>query len=146
MVRVLLVEHLKTDRYIISEELSSRYAVTAIASAAEAIAFAGTNPFDVALIDVMLRDDLDSIPSLLELQRVRKQSFLPLAMTAYVDDGRRSRLFQAGFAAVIDKPVDIDRFEKVIRIHNGAGVPSHNHSSQALPAFGQSSAGLLIFQ
>ena len=147
MVRVLLVEHLKTDRYIISEELSSRYCVTALASAAEAIDFSRTHPFDVALIDVMLRNDMDSIPLLLELQRVRKQSFLPLAMTSYVDDGRRSRLFQAGFAAVFDKPVDIDRFEKVIGIHRGAGLSGHDHSRvPVLKEFGQFAPEFRIFQ
>jgi CheY-like chemotaxis protein len=138
MVRVLLVEHLKTDRFIISGELSPRYSVTALASAEEAIDFAHTNPFDVALIDVMLRNDLDSIPLLSELQRLRKQSFLPLAMSSYVDDGRRSRLYQAGFVAVFDKPVDIDRFENVIRMHSG-GVSGHNNTIfPPLAAFRQS--------
>ena len=130
MARVLVVEHLKTDRYIISQELAQGYAVTALASADEAIAFARTQAFDIALIDVMLRNDLDSIPLLATLQQIRKNAFLPLAMSSYVDDGRRARLFQAGFVAVFDKPFDIDQFEKVIGIHSGA-----SGYSTSFPAF-----------
>jgi len=120
MVRILLVEHLKLDRYIISQELSVRYAVSALGSAEEAIRFAQTNSFDIALIDAMLTSDLDSIPLLWELQRLRKQAFLPVAISCYVDEGRRTKLCQAGFVTVLNKPIDINRLDKVIRMHTEA--------------------------
>lgn len=105
MQHVLVVEDLQIDRFMIKKELSSAYQVTTLSSATEAGAFARSHSFDIALINVMLRDNLDSITLLHELQSIRRSYFLPIAISCYVDDRRYYKLNQAGFVSTFRQGV-----------------------------------------
>lgn len=114
MKRVLIVEDLKVDRFVMTSELSGDYHVTALSSAEKACAFAHRNIFNIALINVMLRDDLDCIPLLHSLQKIKGYDFLAIAISCYVDEERYFKIREAGFTAVLQKPLDKFIFQNLI--------------------------------
>src|SRR4051812_2463346 len=113
-MHVLIVDDLKTDRYILKKTLSPFFEVTTLSSAKEAVTFAIDNTFDIALINVMLRADMDCIELLLDLQ-FSQTNFLPYAITSHIDSGREDRLLEAGFKEVIQKPFELERFIELLK-------------------------------
>jgi CheY-like chemotaxis protein len=110
-MRVLAVEDLQSDRLIIKKELGPEFHVTTLSSENEAIAFANVHEFDVALINLMLREDLDGVRLLKKLKQIRQNDFWPIAITCYVDPSRYSIAMNAGFQAVMMKPFDLQTFK-----------------------------------
>jgi CheY-like chemotaxis protein len=113
-MHVLIIEDLKTDRYIFKKMLSPFFEVTTLSSAKEAITFAIDNTFDIAIINVMLDKDMDCIELLHDLQ-FSQTHFLPYAITSYVDADREERLLEAGFKQVIRKPFELERFIELLK-------------------------------
>ncbi|HEY5826622.1 MAG TPA: response regulator [Cyclobacteriaceae bacterium] len=113
-MHVLVIDDLKTDRYIFKKVLSSFFEVTTLSSAKEAVTFAIDNTFDIALINVMLCSDMDCIELLHDLQ-FSQSHFLPYAITAHIDSNREERLLEAGFKEVIRKPFEFERFIELLK-------------------------------
>lgn len=113
-MHVLIVDDLKTDRYILKKTLSPFFDVTTLSSAKEAITFAIDNRFDIALINVMINTDMDCIELLHDLQ-FSQTKFLPYAITSYVDQKRTERLRDAGFKEIIRKPFELERFVELLK-------------------------------
>jgi len=113
-MHVLVVDDLKTDRYILKKILSPFFEVTTLSSAKEAITFAIDNTFDIVLINIMLSSDLDSIELLHDLQ-FSQTKFLPYAITSHIDQKREERLVEAGFKEVIRKPFELERFIELLK-------------------------------
>lgn len=113
-MHVLVVEDLKTDRYILKKILSPFFDVTTLSSAKEAITFSIDNSFDIALINVMLNTDMDCIELLHDLQ-FSQTKFLPYAITSHIDQQRTDRLIEAGFKEVIRKPFELERFVELLK-------------------------------
>jgi CheY-like chemotaxis protein len=110
-IRVLAVEDLQSDRLIIKKQLGREFCVTTLSSESEAIAFAGVHEFDIALINLMLKEDLDGVRLLEKLKQIRQNDFWPIAITCYVDPSRYTIAMRAGFQAVMMKPFDLHTFK-----------------------------------
>jgi DNA-binding NtrC family response regulator len=107
---VLAVDDLRIERFIIKKQLGSDFRVTTLSSANEAVAFAKSHEFDIALINLMLRDDLEGIHLLNKLKRINRNDFLAIATTCYVDQKRYDAVMRSGFHALMIKPLNLDRF------------------------------------
>lgn len=113
-MHVLVVDDRQEDRFIIKKLLKPHYAVTTLSSAREAVAFAQSHAFDVALLNAMLRTDLDAIDLLRALQCIHSDAFLALACTCHPEPQRQQKLLQAGFKKVLHKPFDVDAFVTLV--------------------------------
>ena len=58
----------------------------------------------------MLRNDLDCIPLLKELEKIRIKHFTAMAITSYIDQARMARILRAGFTNILFKPFDRNLF------------------------------------
>jgi CheY-like chemotaxis protein len=112
-----VVDDLQTDRFILKKLLAPYYGVTTLSSAREAIAFALSHTFDVALLNVSLLYDMDCLDLLQQLRSIQAHSFTAFATTCHVDKGRYRKLLQSGFESVIMKPFDIDEFNLLVKNH-----------------------------
>lgn len=101
-----MVDDLQYDRLFIKNELCSDYHVTTLSSAVEARAFALTHSFDIALLNVMLRNDLDCIDLLKDLEVIAERQFVAIAITSYIDSLREKKIMAAGFKSIMGKPFD----------------------------------------
>lgn len=113
-MHILVVDDLITDRFIVKKMLQPEYHVTTLASAREALAFAATRPFDIAILNVMLKDDLDGIDLLLDLREMKGPAFQAFAITCHIDDRRASLLLDSGFVEILKKPFDKDHFTRLL--------------------------------
>lgn len=113
-MHILVVDDLQTDRFIIKKILQPDFNVMTLSSATEARAYARSHTFEVALINVMLRNDLDGIELLHDLRRLNPQRFEAIAITCHVDDSRQRQLLRSGFKSVMKKPFDRFHFETII--------------------------------
>ncbi|AYB34350.1 response regulator [Chryseolinea soli] len=109
-MHVLVVDDLKEDRFIIKKLLTPRFNVTTLSSAPEARAFAMSRGFDVAVVNAMLREDLDGIALLRDLKAICPNNFLALACTCHPEPSRTRKLLQAGFKDILLKPFDVNAF------------------------------------
>jgi CheY-like chemotaxis protein len=116
-MHVLVVEDLQTDRFILKKLLTPHYGVTTLSSSREAIAFALSHTFDVALLNVSLLHDMDCLDLLYELRSIQAHPFTAFATTCHVDKGRYRKLLQSGFESVIMKPFDVDEFNLLVKKH-----------------------------
>jgi CheY-like chemotaxis protein len=114
-MHILIVEDQKLDRFISKKLLSPFFEVTTLSSATEAVSFALSNQFDIALINVMLNRDLDSIELLQDLQFIHAEKFIPYAITCHIDATREDLLLKAGFRKVIRKPFDLEFFVELLK-------------------------------
>lgn len=130
-MRVLVVDDLQVDRFLIKKQLTPHYEVTTLSSATEAMAFAVDQKFDIALLNVMLTFDMDCIELLHGLKNMNS-NFLPLAITCYVDTGRFKELVRAGFFAVLRKPFDRIEFNEIVNL--GLGMQYTYTSNDSLLA------------
>lgn len=114
-MHVLVVDDLQTDRFILKKLLAPHYGVTTLSSSREAIAFALSHTFDVALLNVSLLYDMDCLDLLHQLRTIQAHPFMAFATTCHIDKGRYRKLLQSGFESVIMKPFDVDEFNLLIK-------------------------------
>ncbi len=117
-MHILVVDDLQTDRFIIKKILQPDFNVMTLSSATEARAYARSHTFEIALINVMLRNDLDGIELLHDLRRLNPHRFEAIAITCHVDDSRQRELLRSGFKNVMKKPFDRMHFETIIGRHS----------------------------
>jgi len=114
MLSVLVVDDLQIDRLILKKQLGSDYRVTTLSSALEAKAFAHTHTFDIALLNVMLLNDLDCIELLKDLENITEREFLSIAITCHIDAPRQHKIMASGFKAIMTKPFDKNVFRDIV--------------------------------
>jgi DNA-binding NtrC family response regulator len=121
--RVLVVDPDVVDRYIAKKILSEDYDVITLSSAKEAMAFARSNTFEVAIIHHKLVNHFDGITLLGQLRNVNK-TFLPIATTAIRDNHNELLLKTYGFKEVAEKPLTSERLRQVLCGNEGraAGI------------------------
>ncbi len=113
---VLVVEDREIDRFLMEAMLCERFEVLTAASADEAILLAKDNKVDVALLNVMLKEDMDAVELLQDLQLIQHpRSFVAYAITSHVNEERARRLIQVGFSAILYKPFSAALFEELLK-------------------------------
>ena len=116
-MHVLVVDDVQVDRFIVKKLLIPMYGVTTLSCSKEAVAFALSHTFDVALLNVTLRNDMDCIELLEDLRNICALPFTAIATTCYVDKARHKKLLHSGFQSVMLKPFDVDQFNTLVHRH-----------------------------
>jgi CheY-like chemotaxis protein len=115
---VLLCEDVEDLRYLFRLFLEVEGAVVHEASDGfEAIDAARTGCFDLALVDIGLPD----ISGLIVGPQIKESCRTRIAMSGYVDDALRSQAQEAGFCAVLPKPVYMDDVVAVCELGKKGG-------------------------
>jgi CheY-like chemotaxis protein len=112
-LKILLVDDEPLDLFIAKKQLSQEYEVTAFATAAECLAWAQDNTFDIALIDYYLGPDLGS-DVLKQLVALKGQSFRAFLLTNFVDPQQVLALKAEGFDDVIFKPLNAEKLKTLL--------------------------------
>jgi CheY-like chemotaxis protein len=113
-MKVLAIDDVMTDRFIIKKLLQTDFEVTTLSSAKEALAFAQAHTFDIALINAMLQEDMDCIPLLRSLRHINRFGFQAIATTCYIDPLRQQKILSAGFEEILLKPFDKELFMQMV--------------------------------
>ena len=117
-MHVLVVDDLTVDRYIIKKTLSPFFKVTTLSSANEAISFALGNSFQIALLNVLIKEDMDGLVLLRKLRKVSPTPFSALAISSPIDERRYQKLIHHGFMEVLSKPFDLIEFMRLVKYQN----------------------------
>ena len=113
-MRILLVEDHSDTLQFVRVALEARgHEVRAATSAEEAITLGLAEAFDLLLCDIMLGDGPDGWDVMRTLHERTGIRGIAISAMAYAADVARSR--EAGFAAHLSKPVDLDLLEATIR-------------------------------
>lgn len=124
--QVLCVDDNHVNRRIIDTLLKPFCATLAMASSGpEALALAGTQEFDVVLLDIHMpgMDGIETLHRLRALPGGRNRTIV--ALTADVVPEAVARYEVAGFDAVVAKPVELSKLLQVLGL-GGAGQPAPN--------------------
>ena len=134
-MHVLVVDDLTVDRFIIKKLVSPLFKVTTLSSANEAISFASCNSFQIALLNVMLKEDMDGLALLIKLREISFTPFLAIAISAHVDELRYQKLIYSGFKEVLRKPFNLTEFTRVVNPneYEGKDVIYHSLEQVELP-------------
>ncbi len=87
------------------------------ASAPEALNLHGSQSFRLILTDIQMpgMSGVELLGQIREHERGTGRHTVVIAVTAYAMDGDRERMLQAGFDDYLEKPVDLNMFERIIR-------------------------------
>lgn len=120
--RVLLVEDDKANQTLLATALSRRgYAVFTAANGEEAVRLAGHDSFDVILMDLQM-PDLDGFEATRRIRALPGHAAMVpiLALTALQGARLRQRCTEAGFTAVLEKPINLGRLTASLQRWTGA--------------------------
>ena len=113
-MKVLVVEDREIDRLILKTELEPHFDVFFGRTSQEALGLALNQHFDVALINVMLQEDMEAATLLPKLQHLAEYPFIAIALTSHLDEPRIRTLMATGFQHILYKPFDKKVFEQVL--------------------------------
>ncbi len=125
--RVLLVEDDKANQALLAAALSRRgFAVFTAGNGEEAVRMAGRNTFDAILMDLQM-PGLDGFEATRRIRALSGQAAgVPIAaLTALQGMRLRQRCTEAGFSAVLEKPVNMERLTNCLRRWVGDSMPAH---------------------
>lgn len=102
---VLVVDDDHAIRILLRKILSGRFRVDTADSATTALERAREQQYDVVILDIMLRDDLDGRDVMCRLRGdASYRDVKIIAITGYDQAGTRRELLQAGFDEYVRKP------------------------------------------
>jgi DNA-binding NarL/FixJ family response regulator len=107
-MKVLVIDDEKLDLFIASKLLQPDFEVTGFTSPREAIAWATSNPFDVAIIDYYLDNGVLGVHVLKDLRK-NKNSFKAILLTNHLEEDQAKEMMAAGFNSIIYKPVSLEK-------------------------------------
>ena len=122
--RVLLVEDDKANQALLAAALSRRgFAVFTAGNGEEAVRMAGRNTFDAILMDLQM-PGLDGFEATRRIRALPGQAAgVPIAaLTALQGMRLRQRCTEAGFSAVLEKPVNMERLTNCLHRWMGDSV------------------------
>jgi DNA-binding NtrC family response regulator len=114
-IRVLAIDPDLTDRFILKKILSDQFEVITLSSAREALSFARSQEFEIAIINNKLINHQDGVLLLRQLKQINRK-FLPVATTTIADTYHDRALRQSGFELVAQKPLNSKQLQDMIRI------------------------------
>lgn len=113
--RLLLVEDNRDNLDVLAFLLSEKYEVAACSSAAEAVRVVASTAMDVLVLDIAMAPT-DGLECLKMIRDIPPHAATPaIALTAFAGEADRDNFLEAGFQAVVTKPIlDQDRLESLI--------------------------------
>jgi len=113
-LRVLIVDDEKLDLFIANKLLNMEYEATGFAEPEEALTWASSNDFDVAVIDYYLTPPWLADAVLEKLRAVKGNNFRAYVLTNYVDQAKQLDLIKNGFEGVLVKPITLEKFRDIV--------------------------------
>jgi CheY-like chemotaxis protein len=123
---ILVIDSDQVSRVIAKRSLKSRYVVTTLSSAREAIAFVSCHSPSLILINVTLVMSMDCVRLFREIIKVRPDlNFRAYATTSHIDEKRIRVLKAVGFDGVLHKPLTLEKIEDLnsrVKLKNSLSV------------------------
>ena len=110
-MKILIVDDEQLDLFITKKLLSLEFEVEGFTAIPETLSWAQQHPFDVVLIDYYLGPNVYAHSVLKELLTLKGNTFKAFVLSNHVDDQQARELKQAGFAAIIYKPLTLEKFK-----------------------------------
>ena len=104
-MKILIIDDESLDLFVAKRLLSLEFEVEGFTTLEEALTWASTNSFDVALIDYYITPTVLAHDALKALRTLRGNTFKAFTLSNYVDSQQVSQLKEAGFDDVIFKPL-----------------------------------------
>jgi CheY-like chemotaxis protein/nitrogen-specific signal transduction histidine kinase len=138
--RILVVEDDKVNQSLLVAALSRRGFTAFVANDGdEAVRLAGRDSFDAILMDIQLpqRDGFEATQSI-RAMRGRVATIPIIGLTGLKGPVMRKRCAEAGFTAVLEKPVNLDRLGATLRrwLPAGASAPTPHDPAAATEPLG----------
>ena len=117
--RILVIDDIKTNLIIIKELLKDTGAqIDTTTSGSEGLAMLSAAKYDLLLLD----DLMPEMSGIETLQKLREKNMaskdMPvIAMTANITSDAKSRYHKEGFQDLLEKPIDVDSFENLLRAY-----------------------------
>jgi DNA-binding NtrC family response regulator len=115
-VKILIVDDEQLDLFISRKLLSLEYEVEGFTSLAEATQWAKDNPFDILLSDYYLGTGLHAQHVLKAMTDVKGKTFKAFVLSNHIDERQAQELKEAGFHAIIEKPLSLDKFKNSLEL------------------------------
>lgn len=110
-LKILIVDDEQLDLFITKKLLSLEFEVEGFTDAQDTLNWAQHHSFDVVLIDYYLGAGVYPHAVLKELIALKGNSFKAFVLSNHVDDQQARELKEAGFAAIIYKPLTLEKFK-----------------------------------
>ena len=117
-MRILVVEDNRVNQHLILALLRKRGHTTAVAgNGVEALAAVKRDIFDLVLMDIQMpeMDGLEAVRRIRNAEALTGQHLLVVAMTARAMAGDREAILAAGMDDYLEKPVQLERLDAVLR-------------------------------
>ena len=117
--RILIIDDMRTNLIIIKELLKDTGALIDIASGGqEGLSMLSSSGYDLVFLDDLM-PEMSGIDTIKEIQKLGSPfSDIPIiAMTANITSNAKSRYKEAGFTDLLEKPIDVDSLEQILRTY-----------------------------
>jgi DNA-binding NtrC family response regulator len=115
-VKILIIDDEQLDLFISKKLLGIEFEIEGFTDLRQAKAWAEKNHFDVVLTDYYLENVL-AHEVLKQLKEVRKEKFKALVVSNHIDSQVANQLKAEGFAAILEKPITMEKFKEAISIN-----------------------------
>ncbi len=115
-MKIIIIDDEQLDLFINKKLLGLEFDVTGFTSHTEAVSWAQSNTFDVALIDYYLGPNLYAHNVLKDLTAIKGNTFKAFVLSNFVDEKQVTELRAAGFEDIIYKPLTIELFKSKLNI------------------------------
>jgi CheY-like chemotaxis protein len=116
-VKILIVDDEQLDLFISKKLLSLEYQVEAFMSLPDATQWAQNNDFDVLLSDYYLGTGLHAHHVLEAIKGAKGgKTFKAFVLSNHIDERQHQELKAAGFNAIIEKPLSLEKFKSNLNL------------------------------
>lgn len=115
-MKILIVDDEQLDLFITKKLLGLEFQVEGFTVVQEAAKWAQENDFDVLLSDYYLSHGLHAQDVLLAIQKVKASPFKSFVLSNHIDENQANELRKAGFSAIIEKPITLEKFKNSLEI------------------------------
>jgi DNA-binding NtrC family response regulator len=110
-MKILVVDDEPVELFISKRFLGMEFQVEGFNSVPEAIEWAKNNSFDVLVSDFNLAPNVFAHDLLKALHEIKGPTFKAYVLSNYVNDTQSATLTAAGFQAIIEKPISLEKFK-----------------------------------
>lgn len=113
-LKILIIDDEQLDLFITTKLLSLEFDVEGFTTVEDTLRWAEHHSFEIVLIDYYLGTNVYAHTALKELIALKGHTFKAFVLSNHVDDQQALALKQAGFAAIIYKPLTLEKFKDQI--------------------------------
>lgn len=110
-MKILIIDDEQLDLFITSKLLGLEFEVEGFTTIEDTLSWAQHHSFEVVLIDYYLGTNVYAHTALKQLIALKGHTFKAFVLSNHVDEQQALELKQAGFAAIIYKPLTLEKFK-----------------------------------